>query len=431
MSHFHFLAQKASYSQVTGPLLSSLFIAATLVAGVSSSWADTVYLKNGRSMKGEVIATEPEVVLELPSGGTVRFPASAVERIEESPSPAQELATREKNLIPGSAGAVYRLAEWCRKQTLRQDYKRLLWRTLELDPGHDEARVALGFRKLGALWLTEDDYHQALGKVKLDGRWVSKEEYIELQRRSAPQPRQQAEELLRVAAGKGKRAAREQALTEFRALPTELRAWSLLRGTNSLRWRDRQFAVREMGELQDMAHHNVLTRLAITDGKRSVRDEALQVLKNWENPDTVLSFIPYLSSEDQRHRINATRAINVFPDRRAVAPLVQRASKIWAGFGRAHITSVVQRAFVKDYELVSGGTGLVVQEVADPVVDTFQSGVILDIDVQRVEAVAYAAALQRITGQRFGMNFDKWGQWWANETGKPAPDAPREPNASG
>lgn len=46
---------------------------------------------------------------------------------------------------------------------------------------------------------------------------------------------------------------------------------------------------------------------------------------------------------------------------------------------RVYVSVITQRAYVQDYELVSGGTGLVVQEVADPVISTFQDGVILDV----------------------------------------------------
>ncbi len=46
---------------------------------------------------------------------------------------------------------------------------------------------------------------------------------------------------------------------------------------------------------------------------------------------------------------------------------------------RVHVSVITQRSYVQDYELVSGGTGLVISEVADPVVATFQDGVILDV----------------------------------------------------
>ncbi|MFN0060507.1 MAG: tetratricopeptide repeat protein [Planctomycetota bacterium] len=56
------------------------------------------------------------------------------------------------------------------------------------------------------------------------------------------------------------------------------------------------------------------------------------------------------------------------------------APRITASNGqRVHVSVITQRSYVQDYELVSGGTGLVVQEVADPVIATFQDGVILDV----------------------------------------------------
>ncbi|MEE3199565.1 MAG: hypothetical protein VX254_05980, partial [Planctomycetota bacterium] len=47
---------------------------------------------------------------------------------------------------------------------------------------------------------------------------------------------------------------------------------------------------------------------------------------------------------------------------------------------RVYVSVVTQRAYISDYELVSGGTGFAIIEVADPVVQTFQEGVILDVD---------------------------------------------------
>ena len=47
---------------------------------------------------------------------------------------------------------------------------------------------------------------------------------------------------------------------------------------------------------------------------------------------------------------------------------------------RVYVSVITQRAYIADYELVSGGTGFAIIEVADPVVQTFQEGVILDVD---------------------------------------------------
>jgi type II secretory pathway component GspD/PulD (secretin)/Tfp pilus assembly protein PilF len=56
------------------------------------------------------------------------------------------------------------------------------------------------------------------------------------------------------------------------------------------------------------------------------------------------------------------------------APVVVAANR-----QRVHISVVTQRAYIADYELSSGGTGLVVAEVADPIVQTLQEGIILDV----------------------------------------------------
>jgi general secretion pathway protein D len=47
---------------------------------------------------------------------------------------------------------------------------------------------------------------------------------------------------------------------------------------------------------------------------------------------------------------------------------------------RVYVSVITQRAYIADYELVSGGTGFQIVEVADPVVQTFQEGVILDVN---------------------------------------------------
>ncbi len=47
---------------------------------------------------------------------------------------------------------------------------------------------------------------------------------------------------------------------------------------------------------------------------------------------------------------------------------------------RVYVSVVTQRAYIADYNLVSGGTGYSIIEVADPEVATFQEGVILDVN---------------------------------------------------
>jgi hypothetical protein len=58
--------------------------------------------------------------------------------------------------------------------------------------------------------------------------------------------------------------------------------------------------------------------------------------------------------------------------------------------------------------LVSGGTGFAIVEVADPVIQTNTTGVVLDADVRMVELRTRLRTLKKITGQDVG----KWRSWW-------------------
>lgn len=56
------------------------------------------------------------------------------------------------------------------------------------------------------------------------------------------------------------------------------------------------------------------------------------------------------------------------------APVITAANR-----QRVFISAITQRAYISDYELASGGTGFVAVEVADPIIQTFEEGVILDV----------------------------------------------------
>lgn len=60
--------------------------------------------------------------------------------------------------------------------------------------------------------------------------------------------------------------------------------------------------------------------------------------------------------------------------RRLTAPRVTAANR-----EKVYVSVITQRAYIADWELVSGGTGLFVVEVPDPIIQTFQEGVVLEV----------------------------------------------------
>lgn len=174
----------------------------------------------------------------------------------------------------------------------------------------------------------------------------------------------------------------------------------------------RRLAARELGKHSAPAGLTSLARSAMVDDYRSIRDQSLASLRKIDDKNTAMYFVPGLRNENPHVRTRAANAISVFPNRAAVPELLTTMRMTWSGFGRAFMMQVTQRSYISDYELVSGGTGFSLVEVADPVVKTNLEGVALDVKVRRVEMVARVRALHKITGQDFGTNVRAWENWW-------------------
>src|SRR5207245_1820424 len=106
----------------------------------------------------------------------------------------------------------------------------------------------------------------------------------------------------------------------------------------------------------------------------------------------------HLTESDPKRRIRAMQGLSVFRDRRAVEPLVQLVEVTASGFAKAAVEVTVDRAYVKDWQVVSGGTGLTVVEVADPEIDIARTGVAMDVQVRRVEMRFAVGLLRDLTG---------------------------------
>jgi hypothetical protein len=219
--------------------------------------------------------------------------------------------------------------------------------------------------------------------------------------------------------GKESEAARER----FRALAENERAASLARAVLESKDRGaRRLAARELGGCEAGVAIPALAAAAVKDGYRSVRDQCLRTLKLFDDPGVAERFLPYLRSGAPDERTRAANALSVFPSLKAVPVLLDTMHMTWSGFGRGFFAQVTQRAYIADYELVSGGTGFSIIEVADPVVRTATTGVALDVDVRKVELISRLRALRRATGEDFGTDFDGWRRWWRDQGAAKATD---------
>jgi len=174
----------------------------------------------------------------------------------------------------------------------------------------------------------------------------------------------------------------------------------------------RVLAARQLAAGKSPETARALSRAVVRDRKRAVRAASMSSLATREDLDTGELFVPHLYSSERKHRVRAARSLERFPSAKAVPPLIVNLHAIWADFGRGYFFQGTQRSYIKDYNLVSGGTGFSIVEVADPEVQTLATGIVHDVDIRKVEAKLYARALRNITGQDFGTDARRWQKWW-------------------
>ena len=192
------------------------FLAGLVLA--SPGFADIVYLKSGGRIEGKASRSGPEVIVET-LAGTTRVRDSAVESIDfehearietylalradaeeagtpakylelaawaleaKAPSRADENVADARLALAGVEDAAAVLALALRFEDALGARLAPVWeRTLELDPESERARRALGYRRVGEGWRTEEEFQVAQGKVEFEGAWMTPAERDLIQR---------------------------------------------------------------------------------------------------------------------------------------------------------------------------------------------------------------------------------------------------------
>jgi hypothetical protein len=168
-------------------------------------------------------------------------------------------------------------------------------------------------------------------------------------------------------------------------------------------------------EIAGLGGSAVLPRLAhaaVTDIKKDVREACLESIQGLQSPEAGDAFLPYLRNSSRAVRVHAAEALEVIPTERAVPVIIDALTRSWSNFGRSFFVQGTTHSYIRDYNLVSGGTGYSIMEIADPEVATTTDGVVLDVDVKKVEITTYVRALRKLTGLDLGADARPWLDWW-------------------
>lgn len=167
----------------TGIGLALLLLAAPLAA-------DTVVLRDGRRVEGEVIRKTAEVVVVRTGLGELELPASEVVEIIEGKTTLQ--VWRERAAKAKTAADWFELGQWADEKKLRSKARSAWEKAVKLDGGHAGAHRALGHVLYKGRWMTPQQRDEqaaadldaemlAKGLVRHEGSWVTPEEKAKLE----------------------------------------------------------------------------------------------------------------------------------------------------------------------------------------------------------------------------------------------------------
>ncbi len=105
-------------------------------------------MQNGGKVTGEIVPQDPpdrdNLTIKTDAGATITLARSQIKQtLHQRPEEVEyeKLRVRAANTVQGQ----WELAEWCRENRLIAQREKHLKRIIELDPDHQQARLALGY----------------------------------------------------------------------------------------------------------------------------------------------------------------------------------------------------------------------------------------------------------------------------------------------
>jgi hypothetical protein len=149
----------------------SLLVLTPALAG-----ADSVFLKNGGELKGEVVEQRADAVVMEVGPGRVTVPMKNVARIVSSTTDLGVFHARAAALAPRDVAAWLSLAAWAQRRNLATQAREAYEHVLDVDPMNADAHLALGDVRMGDRWLSGAEANRARGLVEFEGMWMTPEE---------------------------------------------------------------------------------------------------------------------------------------------------------------------------------------------------------------------------------------------------------------
>ena len=145
----------------------------SLVLIPAGATADTVRLKTGGMIpQAQILSEEGDTVMLRTPGSRMGVPKSMIVRIEKETSVFDTYDKMRKNIKDSDGPGLFKLAQWCKDNGLREELHGTLSKLIEADPNHFVARHLLGHVRKGEGW-------EELPPLSIKVRMVGEKEFKE------------------------------------------------------------------------------------------------------------------------------------------------------------------------------------------------------------------------------------------------------------
>ncbi len=402
----------------TRKLLPTFFIGITVTVGFHSTGilraADVLVLKSGGRIQGQFITplTEEDMTYRFRTsdGIVIKIRREEVSQVEKrgAQSGLEEYVQKKKEM-PDTVEGNLEMARWCAENQFLSQRKAHYERVLELDFENEDARRALGYKKmLDGEWRMPDVEMEEQGKVKYKGRWIStqEKELMEKQTEEKNKTKKLASNIKKWVKSLGT-AKETNALAELENLRAPLAVPGIQKAYESeKRPAARKVLIKCLGRIGTQMALNSLLQIAVDEKEEELRLTALDNLTPSKNSGTVDYFVMRLSPQKSTNpQINhAAYALGELNDSSAIPALIEalittHKFQVVTGNQNGQTTAGAGRSS-------TGGSGM-----------GFSMGSSTHTVSQNIQNQEVLEALKKITGVNFMYDKMSWIRWYQQSTG--------------
>jgi hypothetical protein len=290
--------------------------------------ADIYVLANDGQVRGELVnnneSPRQKYVIQTPEGATVTLDRAQVKQIIPQSAAEQEFE-KIRPTFADTAEDQWRLAEWCRENSLPRQRQAVMEHVIELNPEMRQARLALGYQQVNGRWMQKEQIMQERGYVRYKGDWLLPQEIEVIERRQKDDgaERQWVGTLKRWRTWLDESARGDQARESITTIRDPYAVPALQQMLNSEHERDvRMLYVRALANTGSPAAIRALVDHSLDDPDEEIRLACLDRLVGQVQPEMVGLYVAALKSQDNARINRAAYALGRLGDKSAIGPLI-------------------------------------------------------------------------------------------------------------